>query len=284
MKKKCLTMMAMVFFVAVTMNLQAQDSPNGGTTPGGGNAVNDPLTWNRTGNSQESGTVYNMLGFTNGTPIRFCTNNLNRMYIDANGKIGINTTNPLQRLHVLDGNILISRSVSDELGSTNGSIYFGDVVDASEPYGKWGIEYVSSAEEGYGLNFWKPWFVGQGGGNHYLFLADNGNVGVVTNDPPAKFSVNGKILAREVHVCTDPICWADYVFDEEYHLMSLNDLAEFVAANKHLPGVPSAKEVDEQGSVDLGEMNVILLEKVEELTRYVIDLQKQIEELRQQKQ
>lgn len=95
MKKKCLTMMAMVFFLAVTMNLQAQDSPNGGTTPGGGNAVNDPLTWNRTGNSQESGTVYNMLGFTNGTPIRFCTNNLNRMYIDANGKIGINTTNPL---------------------------------------------------------------------------------------------------------------------------------------------------------------------------------------------
>lgn len=282
MKKKCLTMMAMVFFVAVTMNLQAQDSPNGGTTPGGGNAVNDPLTWNRTGNTQDSGTIYNMFGFTNATPIRFCTNNLNRMYIDANGKIGINTTTPLQRLHVLDGNILISRSVSDELGSANGSIYFGDVVDASEPYGKWGIEYVSSTEEGYGLNFWKPWFVGQGGGNHYLFLADNGNVGVGTNDPPAKFSVNGKVLAKEVHVCTSPDCWPDYVFGENYKLMNLKELDAYVKANKHLPGVPSASEVEEQGDVDLGKTNAILLEKVEELTLYVIELQKQIDELKRQ--
>lgn len=202
------------------------------------------------------------------------------MFIDTLGKIGINTTAPLQRLHVLDGNILISRSVSDELGSTNGSIYFGDVVDASEPYGKWGIEYVSSAEEGYGLNFWKPWFVGQGGGNHYLFLADNGNVGIGTKAPEAKLDVVGGIHAHSIRISTGRGEWPDYVFSENYELMSLKELDAYVNANKHLPGVPSACEMEEQGDVDLGEMNAILLEKVEELTRYVIDLQKQIDEMK----
>ncbi len=280
MKKKHFIMMAIAIFAFSATGLQAQDSPNGGTTPGGGNAISDPLPWYRTGNTQSSGTVYNILGFTNATPIQFCTNNMNRMYIGANGMIGINTTAPLQKLHVLDGNILISRSVSDELGSTNGSIYFGDVVDANEPFGKWGIEYVSSADEGYGLNFWRPWFVGQGGGNNYLFLADSGNVGIGTKSPEEKLDVVGGIHAHSIRVSTGRGEWPDYVFGEEYKLMDLKELESYVNANKHLPGVLSAKEVDEQGSVDLGEMNAILLEKVEELTRYVIDLQKQIDEMK----
>ena len=74
--------------------------------------------------------------------------------------------------------------------------------------------------------------------------------------------------------------WPDYVFGEEYKLMDLKELESYVNANKHLPGVPSSCEVEEQGDVDLGEMNAILLEKVEELTRYVIDLQKQIDEMK----
>ena len=280
MKKKHFIIMTIVIFAFSAIDLQAQDSPNGGTIPGGGNAISDPLPWYRKGNTQSSGTVCNMLGFTNATPIRFCTKNENRMFIDTLGMIGINTTAPLQRLHVLDGNILISRSVSDELGSTNGSIYFGDVVDVSEPYGKWGIEYVSSADEGYGLNFWRPWFYGQGGGNNYLFLADSGNVGIGTNNPDAKLEVVGGIHAHSIRVSMGRGEWTDYVFGEEYKLMDLKELESYVNANKHLPGVPSACEVEEQGDVDLGEMNAILLEKVEELTRYVIDLQKQIDEMK----
>jgi hypothetical protein len=57
-----------------------------------------------------------------------------------------------------------------------------------------------------------------------------------------------------------------------------------VNAHKHLPGIPSAQEVEEQGDVDLGAMNALLLEKVEELTRYVIDLQNQIDELKKGKE
>lgn len=72
--------------------------------------------------------------------------------------------------------------------------------------------------------------------------------------------------------------WPDYVFGGGHTLMPLNELESYVNEHSHLPGVPTAKEVEEQGA-DLGEMNRLLMEKVEELTLYVIDLQKQINEL-----
>ncbi len=280
MKKKQLTMMAMAVFMTAAIGLQAQDSPNGiGTGTDPVTPIVEQKLWYRDGNLL-SLTSGNMLGSTNAFPVRICTNNTDRIYIDATGKVGINTTLPLQKLHVLDGNILISRSTPRELGSANGAIYFGDVVDANEPYGKWGIEYVSSQQEGYGLNFWKPWVTGQNGGNFYLFLADSGNVGIGTNNPQAKLAVNGEVLAKSIRVTTSSTYWPDYVFGENYKLMNLKELDAYVKANKHLPGVPSASEVEEQGDVDLGQMNAILLEKVEELTRYVIDLQKQIDEMK----
>ena len=147
MKKKHLVMMAAIIIMSATTNVQAQEGPNGGS------GTNTTLPWSRIGD-QISGSS-NRLGSTNNFPIRFCTNDYDRLFISSDGKVGINTSNPLQKLHILDGNILISRSYPDELGSTNGTIYFGDQVSPSEPYGKWGIEYVSSEREGYGLNFWK---------------------------------------------------------------------------------------------------------------------------------
>ena len=78
--------------------------------------------------------------------------------------------------------------------------------------------------------------------------------------------------------------WPDYVFGSDYSLMSLKELEQYVNTHRHLPNVPSAKEIEEKGDVDLGAMNAILLEKVEELTRYVIDLQNQIDELKNGKE
>ena len=271
-------MMAMAFFVTITMKAQAQDNPVESKL---GDRNVTTTFWSREGDNV--GTVNsNRLGSTDGYPIRFCTNSIDRVLIDTTGKVGINTVSPLQRLHVLDGNILISRSATDELGSANGSIYFGDVVTSSHPYGKWGIEYVSSEKEGYGLNFWKPWGAGQQVyGNFFLFLADNGKVGIGTNNPQDKLSVNGGILAKSIRISIDPNYWPDYVFGEDYDLISLQELETYVNAHKHLPGLPSVEEVERQGHVDLGAMNTLLLEKVEELTRYVIDLQKQIDGMKQ---
>ena len=171
-------------------------------------------SWNTLGNNIQTPSIYTyFLGTTNSYPLRFRTNNTDRMIINTSGNVGIGTTRPKQMLHIVDGNI-----------------------------------------------------------------------GVGTNNPQAKLAVNGEILAKSVRVNTSNTYWPDYVFENDYNLMTLRELEQYVTANKHLPGIPSAAEVEKKGDVDLGAMNALLLEKVEELTRYVIDLQNQIDELKKGKE
>ena len=88
---------------------------------------------------------------------------------------------------------------------------------------------------------------------------------------------NGNLEVKHLKVTMN--VWPDYVFDNGYTLMPLGELEKYISRNNHMPGVPSAEDVEKDGS-DLGEMNRILMEKVEELTLYIIDLQKQIDELK----
>lgn len=118
------------------------------------------------------------------------------------------------------------------------------------------------------------------------FLMDkSGNIGIGTGDMPLNpndlLAVNGLIHAKEVKV--DLVGWPDYVFESNYNLKPLQDLEVEIKKLGHLPNVPSAKEVEENG-VKLGEMNKKLLEKVEELTLYVIQLNKEIEKLKTKKE
>lgn len=108
----------------------------------------------------------------------------------------------------------------------------------------------------------------------------NGVFRVTNGSTTNEFSVDntGKVRAREILVDENTI--PDYVFKEDYKLMPLKDVEQFVSKNHHLPNVKSEIEFQQAGGVDLGEMNLKLLEKVEELTLYVIDLQKQIDELK----
>lgn len=94
-----------------------------------------------------------------------------------------------------------------------------------------------------------------------------------------KFLVDSQGLVRAREIKVDAFTWPDYVFEEDYVLMPLSEVKEYIAENGHLPNVPSAEEVENEGQ-SLGEMNKILLEKVEELTLHLIRQQEELEKLK----
>ncbi len=110
-----------------------------------------------------------------------------------------------------------------------------------------------------------------------MYLAPSGNVGIGTTQPGAyKLAVNGTIHTQEVVV--DTTGWSDFVFDANYRNAPLDEVEAHIKEYKHLPGVPSAEEVAEKG-VSLGQMQAVLLAKVEELTLHLIEQEKRIKRL-----
>ncbi|MGK6353538.1 hypothetical protein [Parapedobacter sp. DT-150] len=122
----------------------------------------------------------------------------------------------------------------------------------------------------------RPLFVWQSYSTPYMTMLSDGRLGIGTTTPQAKLAVNGTILAKEVKVKTD-ISVPDYVFEPDYELPTLEEIETYVKEHKHLPEVPSAADVARDG-LDLAEMNLLLLKKVEELTLHLIEKEKQLQE------
>jgi hypothetical protein len=231
------------------------------------------------------------------TGIRFheAGNNAPSFVIENGGFVGIGTPDPTQKLNIKDGAILVEGANS----------YGGPMLllgNNGSNNNTWGIE--NSAD---GLNFWRPFVGGQANqGNYFLFLKHStGNVGINTNNPTARLSVNGTcligaddtqlpagyqlyvqtgILTEKVKIAVkNTVNWADYVFEPTYKRMSLTNLEQYVTVNKHLPNIPSASEVEKEG-VDVADMSNRLLEKIEELTLYIIEQDKKINELNKEVQ
>jgi hypothetical protein len=107
--------------------------------------------------------------------------------------------------------------------------------------------------------------------DHVMVIRDTGNVGIGTAAPTHKLAVNGTIKAKEVIVETTG--WSDYVFADDYALQPLSKVEAHIKTNKHLPGIPSAAQIAEQG-VSIGDMQARLLAKIEELTLHQIAQEK----------
>ncbi len=199
--------------------------------------------------------VNDYLQFTDGTGdgFKFIYDGTERMRINNAGKVGIGTTNPRYSL-----------DITGNLGfQSNGSkIYFG-----ANDY----LQFTDGTGDGFKFIY---------DGTERMRINNSGNVGIgTTNTNGYKLAVNGTIGAREIVVNTD--VWADFVFAKDYKLMPLSEVESFITENNHLPDVPSEQEVKENG-INVAEMNAKLLQKVEELTLYVIEQNKRIEELERQ--
>jgi len=106
-------------------------------------------------------------------------------------------------------------------------------------------------------------------------------VGTASVPTGYKMAIDGKLITEEVKVQVSGN-WPDYVFKEDYPLLSLEEIQKHIQEKGHLPNMPSAKEVEANG-VELGEMNKLLLEKIEELTLYILEQQKEINKLKAKK-
>jgi len=212
--------------------------------------------------------------------------------------VGIKTTTPTQDLHIYESNgpanILLQSNYNEAGNKTLGSVNVTHTPTGDQFFfalRKWnGVNemvqscYIASTSTWAGFssfNYSTRQFELKDGvadvlysntGNTYFNNNGGVGIGVTSLGTGVKFQVAGKIKVQEVEVALTP--WPDYVFQPDYKLKPLEEVESFIFDNKHLPDVPSQEDVEANG-LNLGQMNGILLQKIEELTLYMIELKKE---------
>ncbi len=225
-----------------------------------------------------------------------------RMTIIQNGNVGIGTTTPIHRLTLRGGDLSFDEhdaghrrakirlfqdaGVGSDIGHAIGTQAFYTTFG---PTSGWGEERPAIGHMFYNRNDQLVARIGSGGWDigteaemrsQFYGQLCVGELIKSSTHTDYMLSVDGKIAARECIIIDGTGEWADFVFDDNYGLMPLADVENAIREKKHLPGIPSAADVKENG-VNIGQMQVKLLQKVEELTLYVIEQEKKIQSLQE---
>ncbi|KAA2238689.1 hypothetical protein F0L74_20945 [Chitinophaga agrisoli] len=186
-----------------------------------------------------------------------------------------NMATPVERFRITsDGNLLMP--IGAKFGVAMQDTFRYD--NKMQPH--YGLQWTMDSWTGSGPTLWTSayggmkWFTR---GLSRFVLTGDGNIGIGTEDTKGfKLAVNGDAMFTKIKVKTYAT-WPDYVFSDNYQLPALRELANYITQHKHLPEMPAAAEVEKDG-MDVAEMNRLLLKKVEELTLYIIDQHKQLNE------
>ncbi|WP_421876493.1 hypothetical protein [Marinoscillum sp.] len=195
--------------------------------------------------------------------------------VGGTGNIGVYMNNPKERLDV-NGSIRIKGRNLDGKDLTYLSNSGAMIIGWNRSQGHGETNLISNRGAGSVGGFEFRDIDNNQGEQVLMKLRGDGTVGIGTNNPSEKLEVNGTIRSKEIKVEAAP--WPDYVFAEDYELMSLTQTRDFISRNHHLPEVPSAEEVEANG-IAVGEMNALLLKKIEELTLHLLEKDAQIQNL-----
>jgi hypothetical protein len=212
--------------------------------------------------------------------------NNDQIVLAGSGNIGFGTDTPLEKLHIAGSGRLnirvgewasfgetysgLATIIGTNVKASNAAVHKMEFIADSNGDGAKAIKMQYNE----GISFHTYLGPVTGGqeftGYERMRIDNSGNVSIGTTDPKGfKLAVNGKIWSKEVNVAmTNP--GPDYVFEKDYNLLPLSELETYITQNKHLPEVPSAKEMEADG-LNLKEMNLLLLKKVEELTLHLIE-------------
>lgn len=202
--------------------------------------------------------------------IRLRTGTGTRIQVNDNGNVGINTESPTSKMEVFgnagDGHLTIS--ANDSTNDLSRMDIDFKIKNQNQTIARIATYYMDSANNG------------TGGLRFYTRL--NGNLSAVMwLSPNGNMSISNKIEAKEVKVTSTPT--ADFVFEEDYALPKLEEVEKHIKSKKHLPEIASAKDMMKEG-VNIGEFQIKLLQKIEELTLYSIEQNKQINRLKEENQ